>query len=146
MYSAVHINLMLMLLIVIIAVNNMFTLSLNVFICLNTCGLYNACMSYVQRGVIVFFQERLSLGNRKVVLQLGIRAKGSTLSLDGPVEWSLDRGCEEKLCLEDQFRTLLSSGGIVVCETASGVATGREDSTPTVLEPLDLFERGGEPS
>ena len=55
MYSAVDINLMLMLLIVIIAVNNMFTLSLNVFLCLNACGLYNACMSYVQRGVIDFF-------------------------------------------------------------------------------------------
>jgi hypothetical protein len=36
-------------------VNNMFTLSLNVFLCLNACGLYNACMSYVQRGVIVVF-------------------------------------------------------------------------------------------
>jgi uncharacterized membrane protein (DUF441 family) len=55
MYSIVHINLMLMLLIVIIAVNNMFTLSLNVFLFLNACGLYNACMSYVQRGVIDFF-------------------------------------------------------------------------------------------
>jgi hypothetical protein len=27
----------------IIAVDNMFTLSLNVFICLNACGLYNIC-------------------------------------------------------------------------------------------------------
>jgi hypothetical protein len=63
----------------------------------------------------------------KVVLQFGIRAKVSMLSLDGPVEWSLDRGCEEKLCLEDRFRTLecskcvkelldvlTSSGGIAV--------------------------------
>ena len=50
-----HINLMLMLLIVIIVVNNMFTLSLNVFLFLNACGLYNACMSYVQRGVIDLF-------------------------------------------------------------------------------------------
>jgi hypothetical protein len=33
-------------------------------------------------------------------LQFGIRAKVSTLSLDGPVEWSLDRKCEEKLGLE----------------------------------------------
>jgi hypothetical protein len=40
------------------------------------------------------------------VLQFGIRAKVSMLSLDGPVEWSLDQGCEEKLCLEDRFRTL----------------------------------------
>jgi hypothetical protein len=49
-----------------------------------------------------------------VVLQLGIRAKVSTLSLDGLVEWSLDRACEERLCLEDQFRALVSSGGIAV--------------------------------
>jgi hypothetical protein len=39
------------------------------------------------------------------VLQFGIRAKVLTLSLDGPVEWSLDQGFEEELCLEDQFRT-----------------------------------------
>jgi hypothetical protein len=38
-------------------------------------------------------------------LQFSIKAKVSTLSLDGPLEWSLDRGFEEKLCLEDQFRT-----------------------------------------
>jgi hypothetical protein len=62
-----------------------------------------------------------------VVLQLGIRAKVSTLSLDGPVEWSLDRGCEEKLCLEDQFRTLVSSGGTAVCETAAGVVYGHRE-------------------
>jgi hypothetical protein len=71
------------------------------------------------------------------VLQFGIRAKVSTLSLDGPVEWSLDRECEEKLCLRDQFQTLvwsgvsrsyltmpISSGGIAVCETAAGVVYG----------------------
>ena len=34
------------------------------------------------------------------MLQIGIRAKVSTLSLDGPVERSLDRKCEEKFCLE----------------------------------------------
>jgi hypothetical protein len=56
-----------------------------------------------------------------VVLQLGIRAKVSTLSLDGPVEQSLDQGCEEKLCREDQFWTLVSSGGITVCETVASV-------------------------
>jgi hypothetical protein len=33
-------------------------------------------------------------------LQIGIRAKVSTLSLDGPVERSLNRKCEEKLSLE----------------------------------------------
>ena len=36
----------------------------------------------------------------KGTLQIGIRAKVSTLSLDGPVERSLDRKCEEKLGLE----------------------------------------------
>jgi hypothetical protein len=40
------------------------------------------------------------------MLQFCIRAKVSTLSLDGPVEWSLDRGCEEKLCMEDRFQTI----------------------------------------
>jgi hypothetical protein len=71
------------------------------------------------------------------VLQFGIRAKVSTLSLDGPVEWYLDQECEEKLCLRDQFRTLVWSGvsrsyltvpissrGIAVCETAAGVVYG----------------------
>jgi hypothetical protein len=38
--------------------------------------------------------------------QYGIRAKVSTLSLDGPVELSLDRGFEEKLCLETNFGPL----------------------------------------
>jgi hypothetical protein len=45
----------------------------------------------------------------KGVLQFGIRAKVSTLSLDGPVERSLDQGCEGKLGLEGQFRTLVCS-------------------------------------
>jgi hypothetical protein len=49
--------------------------------------------------------ERLSLGNRKSALQIGIRAKVSTLSLDGPVDWSLDQEFEDELCLEDQFHT-----------------------------------------
>jgi hypothetical protein len=62
-----------------------------------------------------------------VVLQLGIRAKVLTLILDGLVERSLDRGCEEKLCLEDQFQTLVSSGGIVVCETAGSVVYGHRE-------------------
>jgi hypothetical protein len=70
---------------------------------------------------------RYSLVSERAVgaLQFGIRAKVSTLSLDGPVERSLDRECEGKLGLEGQFRTLvwlqivkelldefLSSGGI----------------------------------
>jgi hypothetical protein len=36
----------------------MLTLSLNVFICLNACGLYNTCMSYV-KVVYSFLLERL---------------------------------------------------------------------------------------
>jgi hypothetical protein len=43
--------------------------------------------------------------SKKRVLHYGIRAKVSMLSLDGPVMWSLDRGFEDKLCLEDQFWT-----------------------------------------
>jgi hypothetical protein len=59
------------------------------------------------------------------VLQFCIRAKVSKMSLDEPVEQSLDRECEGKLGLEGQFQTLvclqivkdlleefLSSGGI----------------------------------
>jgi hypothetical protein len=71
------------------------------------------------------------------VLQIGIRAKVSTLSLDGLVEWSLDRECEGKFGLENQFRTLVCSrvsssclimfmglGSIVASETAAGVVYG----------------------
>ena len=42
-----------------------------------------------------------NLSSEKLPLQIGIRAKVLTLSLDGPIEWSLDWGWEEKLCLED---------------------------------------------
>ena len=70
MYSAMHINLMLMLLIVIIAVNNMFTLSLNVFLCLNACGLYNAYMSYVKGVYRLVTESDKSLGNKKVCYNL----------------------------------------------------------------------------
>jgi hypothetical protein len=51
----------------------MFTLSLNVFICLNTCGLYNACMSYVKGVYRLVTESDKSLGNRKVVLHFSIR-------------------------------------------------------------------------
>jgi hypothetical protein len=34
------------------------TLSLNVFICLNACGLYNACMSNAKRCVQIGNRER----------------------------------------------------------------------------------------
>ena len=47
--------------------------------------------------------------SKKGVLQFGIRAKVLTLSLDGPVERSLDRECEGKLGLEGQFQTLVCS-------------------------------------
>jgi hypothetical protein len=57
----------------------------------------------LMENVTVWYSEVTASNER--VLQYGIRAKVSTLSLDGPVEWSLDRGFEEKLCLEDQFRT-----------------------------------------
>jgi hypothetical protein len=75
------------------------------------------------------------------VLQIGIRAKVSTLSLDGPVEWSLDRECEGKLGLENQFRTLVcsrvssscltvltGSGSIAASETAAGVVYGHGET------------------
>jgi hypothetical protein len=55
---------------------------------------------YNQRIIVIFPRSMVT----KRLLQFGIRAKVSTLSLDGPVEWSLDRGCEEKLCLEDRFQ------------------------------------------
>jgi hypothetical protein len=41
-----------------------------------------------------------ALGKQKGTLQIGIRAKVSTLSLERPVERSLDQECEEKLGLE----------------------------------------------
>jgi hypothetical protein len=50
-----------------------------------------------------------NLGSEKGTLQIGIRANVSTLSLDGPVERSLDRECEGKLSREDQFWTLVCS-------------------------------------
>jgi hypothetical protein len=53
--------------------------------------------------VLQFGIREIKPWHRKRVLQFGIRAKVSTLSLDGPIEWSLEQGCEEKLCLEDQF-------------------------------------------
>jgi hypothetical protein len=59
-----------------------------------------------RKVVLQFGIRAIKPWHRKVVLQFGIKGKVSTLNLDGLVEWSLDRGCEEKLCLEDQFRTL----------------------------------------
>jgi hypothetical protein len=44
----------------------MFTLSLNVFIFLNACGLYNACMSYVKGVYRLVTESDKSLGNKKV--------------------------------------------------------------------------------
>jgi hypothetical protein len=75
------------------------------------------------------------------VLQICIRVKVSTLSLDGLVERSLDRECEGKLGLEDQFGTFLcsrvsssfmtmltSSGSIVASETVAGVVYGHRET------------------
>jgi hypothetical protein len=56
------------------------------------------CMLFYNLRVSVIFPRSMVTER---LLQFGIRAKVSTLTLDGPVEWSLDRGCEEKLCLED---------------------------------------------
>jgi hypothetical protein len=69
------------------------------FICLN------ACLIYIELSMRLLFCEVAPARPGVGALQFGIRAKVSTLSIDGPVEWSLDRGFEEKLCLEDQFRT-----------------------------------------
>jgi hypothetical protein len=44
----------------------MFTLSLNVFIFLNACGFYNACMSYVKGVYRLVTKSVKSLGNKKV--------------------------------------------------------------------------------
>ena len=84
---------------------------------------------------------------RKGALQFGIRAKVSTLSLDGPVERSLDRECEGKFGLEGQFRTLVCSkvsrsyltsfklrrySSVMKPQPVWYKSTGREESTPKV--------------
>jgi hypothetical protein len=48
----------------------MLTLSLNVFIFLNACGLYNACMSYVKGVYRLVTESDKSLGNKKVCYNL----------------------------------------------------------------------------
>ena len=53
--------------------------------------------------MLQFGIKAIKQSSRKGVLQFGIRAKVSTLSLNGPVEQSLDRECEGKLGLEGQF-------------------------------------------
>jgi hypothetical protein len=78
-------------------------------------------------------------------LQIGIRAKVSTLSLDGPVERSLDRKCEEKLGLEwpisdvglfqcvkqllDRVYKLRRFSGAVKLQLVWSTTTGRQVST-----------------
>jgi hypothetical protein len=55
------------------------------FVCLNACCFINQSGCYISPKFV----------NRKSgALQFGIRAKVSTLSLDGPVERSLDQECE----------------------------------------------------
>jgi hypothetical protein len=51
-------------------------------------------------------------------LQIGIRAKVSILSLNGPVERSLDRKCEEKLGLEWSISDIGCSSVSSCCLTA----------------------------
>jgi hypothetical protein len=78
-------------------------------------------------------------------LQIGIRAKVSTLSLDGPVERSLDRKCEEKLGLEwpisdvglfqcvkqllDRVYKLRRFSDVVKLQLVWSTTTGRQVST-----------------
>ena len=73
------------------------------------CLTYFKCMSYIYiyiiKHEIVIPRSSAGSADGKGALQYGIRAKVLTMSLDGPFEWSLDRGFEEKLCLEDQFQT-----------------------------------------
>jgi hypothetical protein len=84
------------------------------FIFLNACHIYiikyeiviprsSAC-PIVGKGAVTVWYQSVTAQNERV-LQNGIRAKVSTLSLDGPDKWSLDQEFEEKLCLEDQFQT-----------------------------------------
>jgi hypothetical protein len=57
---------------------------------------YEFCKFHVRNGKLRGWETCVVKGT----LQIGIRDKVSTLSLDGPVERSLDRKCEEKLGLE----------------------------------------------
>jgi hypothetical protein len=114
----------------IIAVMICFTLRFKCVYLLNACGYiyWTVKVVLLKKSVYNWLQRALkALGKQKGVLQIGIRAKVSTLSLDGPVERSLDRECEGKLGLEwpisdpgllrsvkeilDEF---LSSGGLAV--------------------------------
>jgi hypothetical protein len=86
-----------------------------------------------------------NLGSEKGTLQIGIRAKVSTLSLDGPVERSLDQKCEEKLGLEwpisdvglfqcvkqllDHVYKLRRFSGAVKLQLVWSTTTGRQVST-----------------
>ena len=102
------------------------------------------------------------MGKRKGILQIGIRAKVLTLSLDGPVERSLDRECEEKLGLKwpisdpgllrsvkeilDEFLLKLRRyGDIMKLQLVRSMTIGRQVSTPRMLEPSDMFGRESEP-
>ena len=93
-----------------------------------------------------------TIGIRAIgTLQIGIRAKVTTLSLDGPVEWSLDRKCEENFGLEwpildvglfqcvkqllDRVYKLKRFSSVVNVQLVWSMTTGRQVSTPIVLEP-----------
>ena len=60
---------------------------------------------YIELSMRLLFREVAPTRPGMGALQFGIRAKVLTLNLDGLVEWSLDRGFEDKLCLEGQFWT-----------------------------------------
>jgi hypothetical protein len=60
---------------------------------------------YIELSMRLLFCEGALSRPGMGALQFCIRAKFLTLNVDGPIEWSLDQGFEEKLCLEGQFWT-----------------------------------------
>jgi hypothetical protein len=76
----------------------------------------------------------VNLGSERVYYKLVSEQLVSTLSLDGPVERSLDRKCEGNWAWNGQFRmlvcssalssfltTFISSGGLACCEITTGM-------------------------
>ena len=59
----------------------------------------------------------MNLGSERVHYKLVSEPKVSTLSLDGPVERSLDRNCEEKLGLEWPISDVSCSSASSSCLT-----------------------------
>jgi hypothetical protein len=83
---------------------------------------------FIIKRVYRILQEHIKpIGSlKKGTLQIGIRAKVSTLYLDGIVERSLDRKCEEKLGLEwpisDVGCSSVSSSCLTVFTNSGGLA------------------------